>query len=267
MIYCVWYPSGGFGHYMNAVLSLYGRNFVRPKNDVKFGNTGDLHQLDLIMPRYYHNEEYPTVDIDPNQNYSVLIDNGINDESIIFKKRFLDSTVIKICYSDKSWPIVAKTLIVKAMNSKLDSELKLDQCWPESADWAVREKYFLYLRDHPLRQCWKSDSSCNNLFLDSLLDYNSLQNFINSIGISINNFESLHNSMLNHNQSHFYGVQWADRIIQAIENDQHIDIGHVTDLWDQSVVNYFIHLRYGFEVPANTQSNWFQNTKQIKDLL
>ena len=38
MIYCVWYPSGGFGHFINAVISLYGVDFKRPKNK-KFNTT------------------------------------------------------------------------------------------------------------------------------------------------------------------------------------------------------------------------------------
>ena len=31
MIYCVQYPSGGFGHFINAILTLHGVEFVRPK--------------------------------------------------------------------------------------------------------------------------------------------------------------------------------------------------------------------------------------------
>ena len=45
MIYCVWYPSGGFGHYIGATLSLYGKNFARPKKDLTFNANGDSHNV------------------------------------------------------------------------------------------------------------------------------------------------------------------------------------------------------------------------------
>jgi hypothetical protein len=267
MIHCVWYPSGGFGHYINAVLSLYGNNFVRPKNAVIFGKTGDLHQLDLSLPKYFHDQHYPPITTNNDQNYCVLIDNGINNESTIFKKIFLESKTIKICYTNRSWPIVAHTMIVKAMQTDLNSELSLEHGWSQSEPWAIREKYFLYLRDHALRYQWQPDPTCYNLLLESLLDYHSLQSFINSTGIVCENFKTLHNSMLDHNQSYFYGISVADKIIHAIETDQHISTEHITNLWDQAVVNYFIQLQYGVEVPANDWANWFQSTKQIKDLL
>ena len=44
MIYCVWYPSGGFGHFINAVLTLYSKDFEVPHNDYSnwFTNTDDI---------------------------------------------------------------------------------------------------------------------------------------------------------------------------------------------------------------------------------
>lgn len=267
MIYCVWYPSGGFGHYINAILSVYGHKFVRPKNSVAFSDTGDLHQLELILPKYSHNAEYPAICVDADQNYSVLIDNGINDESTIFRKVFPESKTIKVCYNDRSWPIVAQTLIIKAMRTNLGAELSTADGWSSSEPWAIREKYFLYLRDHALRQCWQPHQDCINLPLELLLDYRGLIDFIRSAGIICDDFHKLHNSMLGHNQIYFRGLEFADQIINAIDTGQQLALDHITDLWDQAVINYFIQIHYGVEVPANDWADWFQNTKQIKDLL
>jgi len=48
MIYCVWYPSGGFGHFINGILTLHGKGFKRPTNKIEFSTTGDSHKF--IMP-------------------------------------------------------------------------------------------------------------------------------------------------------------------------------------------------------------------------
>lgn len=268
MIYCVWYPSGGFGHFVNAILSLHGNNFARPTKSVVFGKTGDLHQLDLVLPKYFHNQQYQLPLTDSNKNYSVLVDNGINDESMNFKKVFTDSAkIVKICYDDHSWPIIAKTLINKAMKTELDSELSLGSDWPVQCPWAIREKYFLYLRDHPLRKCWHSDPTVFSLSIDTLLNYRDLKNSLATFRIECSNFENLHHSMLLNNLSYLSGVRYADSVISAIHNNVHMSLDHITDLWDQAVINYFIQHNFNFEVPANTYANWFSNTSEIIKLI
>ena len=82
MIYCVWYPSGGFGHFVNAVLTLHGRDFERPERvDYQFSKKGNSHELQLVAPKYLKNPTHYDFDFSSTDHYSVLIDNGINDES------------------------------------------------------------------------------------------------------------------------------------------------------------------------------------------
>ena len=101
MIYCVWYPSGGFGHFINAVLSLYGGNFARPKGALTFSQSGDSHSIDLTVPAYRF-DQWPGAQFDSDINYSVLIDNGIDNSSEQFRTVFPDSQVIQVCYTDFS---------------------------------------------------------------------------------------------------------------------------------------------------------------------
>jgi hypothetical protein len=269
MIYCVWYPAGGFGHFVNAVLTLHGVGFVKPSNSLVFSNTGDSHSLELVLPKYFHNEEYNyCLDyLNPAENYAVLIDNGINDESTKFLNTFKESKVIKICYSDYSWPIIAKTSLVKAEKVQLEKALPLEQNWDTSEDWAVREKYFLYLRDHYNRHTWRPDPSMFSLPVESLLDYNVLSQCLHDIGIDCTDFKQLHESMLTKNNEYFFSVVWAKKIIDAIKSNNHISVEHITDLWDQAVINYFVYLEFGVEVPANTYANWFVDTKEISKIL
>ena len=145
MIYCVWYPSGGFGHFVNAVLTLHGNNFVRPKKLLKFSDSGNSHGLDLVVPKYLHESWPGGIEFLRDKNYCVLVDNGINNESEQFKSTFPDAVTIKICYCKYSWPVVARTMIEKAMSSSIEQQLPID-AWNTDQPWARREKYFLYLR-------------------------------------------------------------------------------------------------------------------------
>jgi len=143
MIYCVWYPSGGFGHFVNAVLTLHGKNFVRPLKSLEFSKNGNSHSLDLIVPKYLHECWPGGLEFLDNKNYCVLIDNGINNEGDKFKADFPDSTIVKICYSDYSWPVVARAMIEKAMDSSVEEQLSVD-AWKTDEPWARREKYFCF---------------------------------------------------------------------------------------------------------------------------
>jgi len=264
MIYCVWYPSGGFGHFVNAVLTLHGKNFVRPKKNLQFSATGDSHTLDLVVPKYFKNRWCNNFDFSDNTNYCVLIDNGINDESDQFKQTFPDATVIKICYSDHSWPIVARTMIDKAMQSGIAQELPIDS-WHTDADWAKREKYFLYLRDHTLRHCWRHNTDFA-LYVDDLLHYKSLFDKLNSV-TTVEPFENLWQDWRRANAKYLDPVVLARSVIDSVNNHQYFDTTNITDIWAQAVIYYYIWIAFDVEVPHNDYANFFTSTAQIAELI
>lgn len=258
MIYCVWYPSGGFGHYINAILSLYGKGFVRPKNLPKFSSNGNSHELKLVAPKYRKDQPTYNFKFDPALNYSVLIDNGINNESTRFQKFFPGAKIFKLCYSDFSWPVIAKTMIVKAMHSNMNTELAVNSDkWSSTEPWARREKYFLFLRDHSLRYAWKPDSVSSSIMIEDLIDYNKLCQII---GIELDNFQNFWNDWLQSNVQYFQPILTAQKILQG-------QFEPVEDVWTQAVVYYQIWCKYGVEVPHNDYSNWFESYEQIVKML
>ena len=260
MIYCVWYPSGGFGHFINAVLSLYGNNFVRPSNHVEFSANGNSHNLKLVVPKY-KDDCWEGFQFDPMVNYSVLIDNGIANETTNFLKVFPASNTIKICYTDYSWPIVARTMIEKSIPSTLEAQLP---SW-DNTNWAVREKYFLYLRDHELRSKWKPNYNTYNIFIDDLLNYQNFYNKLSNFGIA--DFNTLWQQWFFANSKYIEPIILAKKIISAVHTRENIDLTGYQDLWTQAVVYYFIWLEFEFEVPHNDYANWFTNTNDIVIML
>ena len=271
MIYCIWYTSGGFGHFVNAVITLHGQNFVRPTNtNLTFGHDGNSHRLDLVLPKYKENNNYPIMVIDPSKNYTVLIDNGIGNESDQFLAVFPGSKVIKICYSDFSWPIVAKTMITKAVKSTLETEIlkDVDAEWNNvSANWAKREKYFLFLRDHVFRSKWKSSSGCVNVAVDDLLDYENFLEQISKSGIKVADFKQTWDQWVSSNKIYVDPCLTAKQILFAVKQDKNLDLDLITDLWTQAVLYYYIWLEYTVEVPHNQFENFFSTTGEISEWL
>jgi hypothetical protein len=264
MIYCVWYPSGGFGHFVNAVLSLYGNNFVRPQGNLDFSPNGNSHNLDTVVPKYYQDCWPHEFEFDKNKNYSVLVDNGINNEDDGFKSKFPSATVIKICYTDWGWPVVARALIDKAMNSSIETELSVDH-WAVDEPWARREKYFLFLRDHTLRHAWRPANE-NFINVEHLFDYYGFYNRL-SIFEKLEPFEELWQQWKTANSKYIDPVETASVAMQHIQRRQTFDLHHVTDAWEQAVIYYYFWLCFDIEVPHNDFADWIDSTDQLAALL
>lgn len=269
MIYCIWYPSGGFGHFVNAVLSLYGKNFARPSNTkFTFSGNGNSHNLDLVAPKYLHEPTNYHFDFDPELNYSVLIDNGINNSSIRYRQFFSGAKTIKICYCDFTWPIIAVTMIEKAMNKLLNQTICVDsELWHNESVWAQREKYFLYLRDHELRNQWQPDKDCYNLSIQNILHYDQMYQSLLQAKIVVDCFEDLWKQWHQRNLTYLQPVIVAKRVMEAVQKRENWSLISVTSVWDQAVIYYYIWVLYGFEVPHNDYANWFTNTTEIVTML
>jgi len=265
MIYCVWYPSGGFGHFINAVLTIHGENFVRPTNNLTFSQNGNSHNLNLVVPKYFHECWPGGIEFLDDKNYCVLVDNGITNESDLFKLKFPDSKIVKICYSDKSWPVVARTMIDKAMCSSVDTELTVD-IWEADEQWARREKYFLFLRDHKFRHAWKPNDEYV-LFVENLYkNYSECFTAFNSIAAT-EQFYKLWEQWRAANNKYIDPVVVADTVVEHVMLNRSIDLTHITDIWTQAVIYYYIWITYNIEVPHNDFADFFTNTDQIIRLI
>jgi hypothetical protein len=262
----VWYPSGAFGHFVNAVLTLHGKNFVRPKNQLVFSKTGDSHGLDLVVPKYNRDRWPAGVEFLDNKNYCVLVDNALHNEGDKFKSVFPNSTVIKICYNNFSWPVFARTVIDKAMGSSIEDVLLLENNWDTDTPWARREKYFLFLRDHALRNAWGPTTNDFILYINDLFSYSRLFNALNSV-VDIEPFEDLWKEWRKSNALYIDAIETADVVIKYVRSKESYDLTHIQDLWTQAIVYYYIWLEFGIEVPHNDFADFFSNTDQIIELV
>jgi hypothetical protein len=198
----------------------------------------------------------------------VLIDLGINSTGREFMQTFPEAQIIKLCYSDNAWPVVANTMINKAMKSTVESEIAVDAtAWSTEENWAQREKYFLFLRDHYLRNAWKPESDVTCIPIESLINYDTLKSVIESCGPKLSEFKDLWNNWYINNEKYFAPVTKAQQIIEMIKGSDNLDLSNITDIWTQAVIYYFIWLEFGKEVPHNDFENFFNNVNQIRTWL
>jgi uncharacterized protein YegP (UPF0339 family) len=196
----------------------------------------------------------------------VLVDNGINDESTKFKSQFPNSTVIKICYSDYSWPVVAQTMIEKAMRSSIDIQLPVDNNWHTVEPWSQREKYFLFLRDHAYRCAWKADNKNSIDVSEIYSDYDECFAIINSVA-KTEHFEDIWIQWRKANVKYIDPVTTAMSVMSCVASKSVNDLTHINDVWTQAIIYYYIWLKYGVEVPHNDFADFFTSTDQILDLV
>lgn len=266
--YCIWYPTGGYGHFINMVLSVYGEDFARPPcTTISFGKNGNSHDLELVAPKYSHDQGYYDFVFDSTKNYSILIDNGIDNESDDYQKLFPSALHIKVCYTDYTWPIVARTNIEKTQQTTIEASMVKENfvdLWPSDEDWCKREKFFLYLRDHPHRHSWRANPNGASITIEDLLSYDLFLQKLNALGIKTADFLDIYTEWHSVNKTYIEPILKARFAIDNINKAQPLN-GY--SLWDQAITNYFIWLEYGIEIPANDYANWFTNTSEICDLL
>jgi hypothetical protein len=194
----------------------------------------------------------------------VLIDNGIGNENTKFKATFPSATIIKVCYSDYSWPVVARTMIEKAMESSMEQQLDTDN-WNSSEAWVRREKYFLFLRDHHFRSAWRPTVD-NFVCIDDVFDYTSFFAALNSI-VETDSFYPLWEAWRGANNKYIKPIDTASLVLSHIRSNSYYDLKDITDEWTQAVVYYYIWLQYHFEVPHNDYASWFTSTDDIRTML
>jgi hypothetical protein len=267
MIYCIWYPSAGFGHFINSLLTLRGNNFVRPPTeDFLFSEAGDSHELQVTSPKYNSDLVPYKWNFLYHHNHSVLVDYGIiYEEHQGFKKRFPDSKIIKICYNDHTWPILAQRLsIIKELNVTLNQLVGINS---DDDDWFKREKIFLFLKNHGARSRWRPSKDCVNLQVEDIQYLPKLISTVSQAGIVLDDISDLHQGWWNANQQYFQSVQIAQQVVDCVNNNTDMRLDNITDLWCQGVIYYYLWLTYHQEPPHNDWQHWLQNTQQINQWL
>lgn len=272
------YPSGGFGHFIHVVLSVYSKQFNGQKLEYQFGPGGDSHAYPTQLPKYYLLNDFDVNLYQQQLNNindefaTILIDSGIDNDSNEFRAVIKSNISIRICYDHWTWPLLAQIFYTRCMAAVTETEQTINQwivpdqgMWRDQNEpWAIREKFFLYLKDHQYRNSWREDQSTLNIPVDQILSYQTMFAALSS-QFELDNFENFYQTWHDANHKHFNFFIQAQHVWKNLQNN--IDLTHIDDIFTQAVIYYYIWLEYGIEVPHNDYSNWFTNTQEIVTML
>lgn len=275
------YPSGGYGHYLTRLINRFITNVVKTPDDFLFDSVGTSHQLSLVAGCIHFDQNKNLISIsdhyqpDIAQQKYILIPycTGIqSDDVTMLTNTFTNAKIIRLYYKDDTWPLVFQNCIIKAALKTLETTVEFnDVAFGSSDDWAKRENYFLLLKNHHYRHMWNEcrlpqflNINIVNLLIDPENCLRSIANFIDGTIVDLDLLPARHQQFLDSNLNTVRHLEILD-IVKNLRHNQ--NLRHIDHLYQQAVLNFYLQLRYNFEVPPNDYSDWFTNTTDIVKML
>lgn len=271
------YPSGGFGHFMNALLSLCTDEFYVADSGIDFSNSGDSHSFLLSAVKWARtNPDYKFTPFDwaqgLNRRHIVLVDLGIvNDSHTTVRKKFKQNYIVRMCIDQPARSIVYQTCLYKAQ--KKEFEFEYDADWQRREEFTKQYQYCDESQDYFLNNFQPvDDQNVVNVLISWLFTDFDLVLSTLEVGLDVeirrDQARELHRQFLLVNGRYATGLFWANRILASLDDGSNLDLSDCNTLHDQGYINYLLAKRYQIpEIPAYDYRDWFANTAQISTFI
>jgi hypothetical protein len=275
------YPSGGYGYYLTRLINAFITNVVKTSDDFSFDSVGTSHQLPLVAGDVHFDQNKNLISISDEyqveiaQKKYILIPycTGIQSDDVTsLTNAFPNAKIIRLYYEDDTWPLVFQNCITKAALETLETAVEFDHTvFGSSDDWAKRENFYLLLKNHHFRHMWNQCDSTRFLNIN-ILDLltkpenclRSIANYIHGTVIDLDALQTRHQQFLDSNSNTVRHLEIL-HIVKNLKLTQ--SLKHIDHLYQQAVLNFYLQLRYKFEVLPNDYSDWFTNTTDIVKML
>lgn len=269
------YPSGGFGHYMNALLTTCSHEFHVPSADVEFSSSGDSHAFELNAAKWTRDLE--TYVFEPaewaqgsHKRHIVLVDLGIdNDSHSTVRTRFPNNQLIRMCIDRDARSIVNQTCRFKAERQE-EFDFLADNDWERREEVSKMYHYCDSNPDYYLNnfQPVVNDDLVLNLPISWLFfNFEPLLKRIESfldIYIHREKANALHQQFMQGNSRYAQAVVWSRTVMNSLNSGGNTSLDSCSNLHDQGFINYVLEQHYELkEIPPWDYRDWFKNTEQI----
>lgn len=280
-ILVIHYPSGGYGYYIARLVNYFLQGTVPVEDTWQFDHLGTSHlyrptitamkPLDLLQG-YQPKISSHAYDLLKQGNWAVVpCCTGIdNDDISPVLEFFPNAQVLRVSYDEDSWPLIFYNTIVKAKQGNIDQDVEFDQTrFGSSDDWARRENYTTMMHSHPLRKNWKTQKEFCEVTVDRVINdpLELLTTAAHLTGLTIKStdqIETLHQKFLQSNTQ----IKTYHQIKHAVNSlHDHLPLNDITELYWQAYCYYQIERIFGIQIPYNSHSQWFTNTKDIATML
>jgi hypothetical protein len=269
------YPSGGFGHFMNVLLSVCSRSFYVANRAVEFSPSGDSHAFELSAKKWTHDQTdyvFSPADWATGQDlrHIVLVDLGINNDCHrTVRKQFPKNQLVRMCIDPAARSIINQTCLFKAQK-QTEFNFVHQHAWQQREEISkqyhycdANSEYYLNKFQPIADDCYTLNLPISWLFFSFELLLTNLETFL---GIIVNRTSAtvLHQQFLKNNQCYAQANIWAQTVLDSLESEQHVSLADCTNIHDQGFVNYTIEKQFSLEeIPPYDYQDWFTNTQQI----
>jgi hypothetical protein len=275
------YPSGGYGYYLTRLINGFITNVVKTPDNFLFDSIGTSHLLPLVAGCMHFDQNKTLISISDEYQYDIARQKYIlipyctgihSDDVTALINTFTNAKIIRLHYKDDTWPLVFQNCITKAAQETLETAVEFSSvAFGSSDDWAKRENFFLLLKNHHYRHMWNEcdlPQFLNINVVDLLTDpetcLRSIANFIDGTIVDLDLLPGRHQQFLDSNLNTVRHLEIL-HIVKNLRLTQNLK--HIDHLYQQAVLNFYLQLRYNFEVPPNDYSDWFTNTTDIVKML
>ena len=255
------YPSGGFGNYINVLVSMCFNAIDTPEKDFKFSADGNSH--DFPKSTWYHYED----NIKLFRDDILLVDSGIDKDYIEpITERFPNSPIIRMCIDEQSKSIVTQTCRYKAEGK----QFIFDGEW-----WEKREQYTLMYHygkennDYYINNFKPLDGCTNINISDLFVNFDKVLGQLSTVVGSYDKDKAyeLHNGFLESNNRYHKAEELVNIVQDALETKNHVKLDDYS-LHDQGYLLFWLERKYNIkEIPPYDYREWFKHTKEIETCL
>jgi hypothetical protein len=262
------------------VLTQFANNTIKSKQDVlEFSDLGDCHSIKKYTETYFYDPDKfsTTIDLDiAHKKIPILCDNGMNnDQYQQINRTFPNATIVRLVISLATRPIIYSTCVIKAQQSELITEnsIQVKKNWSDSDElFALRENFTLFYHNWPFG--WETNATSNiiNVDLEELIvdPYNTICNLISRLNLTLINEDYLKDVLTQWqtaNKKYFNIYKQTNDILNAIKNNNNLNISHITEVHDQGYINYCIERDFNVIIPVYDYKDWFKSTNEIKEMI
>ena len=263
MLVCVDYPSGGFGHFIAALLSRSFDSVFDRGGEFLLDSKGTSHQYPLHYSKWRHRD--PSFELQPKFDFGdkhsvLLVDSGFDNSSDVIFSKIEAPFIIRLCIDDRAKSIVHQTCKIKAENSLFNLN---------GNDWEERELFTLTYHhidnnhDYYLNTFSPGSDFFEINISDLFFNFESVKHRLAEVfGQPNNNIDLMHQQMV---QSNIDFIK-AEKLVNSFEQSKPINWNEYS-IHEQGFFNYWIEKTHNIEIPVFDYKDWFSSYEDVHELL
>jgi len=289
-IIVVSYPAGAGGYFIYTAITRYAKGAVyleMPK--FQFGENGHCHNAQKYTPVMWHQpDRYDLVlsnDLEQSQveNHKVVViaDHGdlYDQDYQHLRGHFPNAKIVRTVIDREMIFAVGRAAVEKPAGGNIN-DINRD-AWSKSSqngqpfrqwcknlmqDWSSYDLHRQLGRWTPVNQQGVLNFSVRHF---ACPEYRGIEKLILMLGLTVRDPEGLYDFCTAYREANLRYYRCfleTQRVLQYLSTGQELDLSHITDIYDQLVIEYHIEHKWNCQLPDN-RDTWFQNTQEIQKLI